>query len=456
MGADSRDRPGSKLLVVVSVLAIDVGTSSARAQVFDESGEPDGELAQERYSRERDAKRLVEVTRRAIGAALGRRSVDAAGLSCFGHSLVAVGEGGRPLTPILDWRDARSAPQARELGLRLGREELHERTGCYPHPSFWPAKLAWLAAEEPETFRAARRFVSFGELLPAGIARMSLSMASSTGLLDLRTRAWDQELLELLGIDEERLPRIEDDPSGPSSPAVIDGVCSNLGAGCVGPSRAALMVGTSGALRLLYETDEPRPRPGLFLYVHSGSRVAEGGAVSDGGNLHRWLEDTLGPQQCASIAERPADAHGLTFLPLLGGERSPGWRVSARGAVIGLRLDTTADDIRQAALEAVALRFAELADLLPEARELVATGGALAAGRDWVQIVADALERPVEISAVEEASLRGAAIVALERLGCNAAPARVRDVVEPRPERFEALRAARIRQRALYETLIDE
>ena len=119
----------------------------------------------------------------------------------------------------------------------------------------------------------------------------------------------------------------------------------------------------------------------------------------------------------------------------------------------GLRLETTADDLRQAALEAVALRFAEIADLLPEVREIVATGGALAADRDWVQIVADALERPVEISGVDEASLRGAAVVALERLGFAAEAAPVRETVEPRPERFEALRAARARQRALYEQL---
>src|SRR5205085_11726799 len=128
--------------------------------------------------------------------------------------------------------------------------------------------------------------------------------------------------------------------------AVIAGVGSSLGAGCAGPERAALMVGTSGALRLLYETDEPRPRPGLFLYMHPERRVAEGGALSDGGNLHRWLDETLTPQASRSLAGRPADGHGLTFLPLLGGERSPGWTTAATGAVTGLRLDTTADDPR--------------------------------------------------------------------------------------------------------------
>ena len=448
---------------MATVLAVDVGTSSARAQVFEGPGEPAGELAQERYSGERDPARLVDVARLAIDKAVHGRRVEAGGLSCFGHSLVALDSGGRPLTPILDWRDARSAEQARDLGRRFGREELHERTGCYPHPSFWPAKLRWLAETDPETFRSARRFVSFGEFLLGAIlgeeAPTSLSTASSTGLLDVHARAWDRTLLETLGVDEDQLPRIADEPVGdelPWFPAVIDGVCSNLGAGCVGPSRAALMVGTSGALRLLYETDEPRPRRGLFLYVHPEGRVAEGGALSDGGNLHRWLGETLVAQQPPPIAERPADGHGLTFLPLLGGERSPGWTTSATGAVTGLRLDTTADDLRQAAMEAVALRFAEIADLLPEAREIVATGGALAADRDWVQIVADALERPVEVSSVDEASLRGAAVLVLERLGGTVGPAPVREVVDPRPERFEALRAARIRQRELYELMIDE
>src|SRR5438552_7238886 len=117
----------SKVPAVAIVLAVDVGTSSARAQVFGEGGEPDGELAQEPYSGERDPGRLVEVTRSAIDAALRGRRVDTAGVSCFGHSLLALDGRGRPLTPLLDWRHRRSAEQARELARRLGREELHDR-----------------------------------------------------------------------------------------------------------------------------------------------------------------------------------------------------------------------------------------------------------------------------------------------------------------------------------------
>ena len=121
----------------------------------------------------------------------------------------------------------------------------------------------------------------------------SSSIASGTGLLDLTTRGWDAELVEVLRVDEERMPVLSNEPEAGWYPALIDGACSNLGAGCVGRSRAALMIGTSGALRVLYETEVPEPRPGLFLYLLDERRVVEGGALSDGGNLHAWLNATL-------------------------------------------------------------------------------------------------------------------------------------------------------------------
>jgi gluconokinase len=212
------------------------------------------------------------------------------------------------------------------------------------------------------------------------------------------------------------------------------------------------MVGTSGAFRVVYDTQQPQPRPGLFLHWIDETRVVEGGSLSDGGNLHHWLEETLKDAR-GSLAGRDPNSHGLTFLALLGGERSPGWHVGATGAIHGLTFATTPLDIRQAALEGVAFRFAEIAGLLPEVEEVVATGGALLADPDWLQIMADALGRPIRESAVEEASLRGAAVLALERIGGSPEPAPLGPLVEPRADRADAYRDAAERQRQLYDAV---
>jgi gluconokinase len=440
-----------------AVLALDVGSSSVRAQRFGAEAEPLDELKQERYDGG-DPDEIVELVRKVVA---GRdKDVDAVGVSCFAHSLIALDEAGRPLTPLLGWRDTRAADAAEWLRRRVpDAAAVHARTGAPLHPSFWPAKLAWLAETEPDVFRRAARFVSFCDYLSmqllGGGPATSLSTASGTGLLDLAPARWDAELLEILGVGEERLPSISDEPRGAWYPALIDGACSNLGAGCVGRHRAALMVGTSGALRLLYETESPQPRPGLFLYRLDERRVLEGGALSDGGNLHAWLERTLASAE-GSLLERGPDEHGLTFLPFLGGERSPGWDPDATGAIAGLTFDTTPRDIRQAGLEGVAFRFAAIADLMPELGEVVATGGGLLADPEWIQLMADALARPVTRSTVEEASLRGAAVAALERLGCQTPEAALGEVFHPREAWVDAYRSARERQQRLYEELRGE
>ena len=440
------------------ILALDVGTSSVRAQVFAADAD-EGEPARRDYPGENDPARIVELVREALEQATGDRTYDAAGTSSFGHSLLALDGAGKPLTPVLGWRDTRSANAADLLLRRLDNVAVHARTGCQIHTSYWPAKLAWLAQDEPEVFRSAHRFVSFCDYLYAQLigreVAAGISIASATGLVDLSTRTWDEELLETLGLDAERLPEISDAPVDGWYPALLDGACSNLGAGCVTRGRAALMVGTSGAIRVVYETDRPQPRPALFLHWVDDRRVVEGGSLSDGGNLHYWLNQTL-KDATGSLAGRDPDSHGLTFLSLLGGERSPGWHQHVKGAVHGLTFDTTPLDLRQAGLEGVAFRFAEIADLMPRLDEIVVTGGALLRDPDWVQIMADALGRPVTTSGVKEASLRGAAVVVLERLGETPAPAPLGAVVEPRPDKVDVFRAARERQRRLYEVVTSE
>jgi gluconokinase len=438
---------------VPGILALDVGTSSVRAQVFEADLAEDAASRCE-YAGENDPERVTELVRAAVEEATRDKEFDSVGASCFGHSLLALDANGRPLTPILGWRDTRSADAADWLSRRLDVAAVHARTGCQIHTSYWPAKFAWLAQEEPETFRSAARFVSFCDYLYAQLlgreVPTSLSMASATGVLDLHTRAWDQELLQTLALDAERLPKISDAPVDGWYPAALDGACSNLGAGCITRDRAALMIGTSGAFRTVYETEQPQARPGLFLHWLDDGRVVEGGSLSDGGSLQHWIEQTF-RDSAGSLADRDPDSHGLTFLPLLGGERSPGWHLHATGAIHGLTFATTGLDLRQAGLEGVAFRFAEVADLMPDVVEIVATGGALLRDDDWLQIMADALARPITASGVREASLRGAAVLALERLGERPPAAPLGRVIEPRPDRAEVFRAARERQRQLYD-----
>jgi gluconokinase len=396
-----------------------------RALAFDESGEAEPGHAQLAYD-DLGADELVDVCR-AVLAQVGEGDVLA--ISCFWHSLVAVDERDRPLTAVLTWRDLAGDPPPLDPG------DYHRRTGCFLHPAYWPAKLMGLAAEGVE----AARFLSFGDYLLlrlAGEARTSVSTASGTGLFDPNTLDWDGETLAALGLDPSRLAPVSDEPIAGVWPALGDGACSNVGAGCVTRGRAAVMIGTSAAARVVYAAPHAEPRPGLFLYRVDPNRYCEGGALSDGGNLHAWLQRTLRDLDTSGVAERPAAAHGLTFLPFLGGERSLGWDPHRHGAVAGLRFTTTPIDIAQAALEAVCYRLADVLDAVGGVESVVATGRALLANAAWLQLLADVLGRPVEVSGVREGSACGAAMIALERLGLPVPEAPVARIVEPRPARY--------------------
>jgi gluconokinase len=427
---------------VTCVAALDIGSSSIRAVAFDEHGDAQPGDAHVAYD-ELDADKLVDACR-AVLAQVG--DCDSIAVSCFWHSLVAVDERDRPLTPVLTWRDLQGSEPP-----ELHPADYHRRTGCFLHPAYWPAKILRLAAEGVH----AARFLSFADYLLlklAGDTRTSASMASGTGLFDPNALAWDGETLDALGVEASRLPHISGEPVLGVRPAIGDGACSNVGTGCVGRRRAVVMVGTSGALRVVYAAPRAEPKDGLFLYRVDEHRFCEGGALSNGGNLYDWLVGTLRGFDAAVLADRPAGAHGLTFLPFLGGERSLGWDPARRGTIAGLSFDTTTDDIVQAALEGVCYGFAEIADAMAQIDSFVVTGRALLANPGWVQILADVLGRTLEVSGVAEGSARGAAVLELERLGLPVPEAPISHLVEPRPDRHEIHLQARAEQRALIQS----
>jgi gluconokinase len=225
------------------------------------------------------------------------------------------------------------------------------------------------------------------------------------------------------------------------------------------------MVGSSGAMRVLWKAESVKIPDGPWCYRSDPERFVMGGALSNGGNLVAWLRDTLrlpGEEEAEEALSRMApDSHGLTFLPLLAGERGPGWADIANGTIAGLSMSTTPIEILRAAMESVAYRFALIAEMLEEAspgeKEVVATGGGLLGSPAWTQIMADTLGRPVTVSGVEEASSRGAALLALERLGelqIEDAAAPLGETFEPDPERHEVYKKALARQKRLYEAVL--
>jgi gluconokinase len=490
-GLRSRESEG------IHVLSVDLGSSSVRAELYDASGRSvAGSETQLAYDLEyaadggvvKDADELLELIARAIDGTLSRMGdarLSGVAMSTFWHSVVGLDRGGRPTTPIITWADRRAADAARELRELMDEAAVHRRTGCVLHSSYWPAKLLWLSRAQPEVFENTERWVSpgdyFYERFFGRSCAVGTSMASATGLFDQNEQRWDRQVLGTLPVEEGQISGISDEPlrglegewarrwpilrNVPWFPAAGDGACSNVGSGCTRRDRLALMVGTSGAMRVLWKANATQIPDGPWCYRANAERFVMGGALSNGGNLVAWLRDTLRlpePRETEDLLARmEPDSHGLTFLPLLAGERGPGWADQANGTVAGLSMSTTPVEILRAAMESVAYRFALIAEIIdaasPGEKVVVATGGGLLHSPTWTRIMADALGRPVTISGVEEASSRGAALLALEALGgqqIEETDAPLGDTFEPDPDRHEIYRKALERQRRLYDAVL--
>ncbi|HMP40321.1 MAG TPA: gluconokinase [Roseiflexaceae bacterium] len=485
------------------ILTLDIGTSSTRALLYDARGRAvEGMSARERSTQqvtsdgtaEEDADAAFHRIERCIDDLLLHAgpladAIGAVAIDTFVSNIMAVDAAGKPLTPLIIYADTRNGADAVELQQRLDERRIHERTGCLLRTSYWPARLAWFRREYPEIWRDAARWITIGEYLEQrlfGRSRVSYSAAAWSGLLDRRQLIWDTPLLDALRLDASRLsPLVDIDAPQqgltgtaavrwpalrdiPWFPAIGDGAAANIGSGCIGPDRVAITVGTTGALRVV-RPHVARVPHGLWCYRVDRRRALLGGATSEGGNVYSWLRRLLylsgGPDVTErSLAAMPPDSHGLTILPFLAGERSPGWAGDVSGVVAGLTLGTGQIDLLRAGLESIAYRFALIAEQIFAAEEqptqLIASGGALLSSPTWMQIIADTLGRPVTVSSEGEATSRGCALLALEALGVidtlARLPAAVGETYEPDTDRHACYRSALERQRRLYDMLIGQ
>jgi gluconokinase len=443
------------------ILGIDIGSSSVRAALFDDFGNqiPGALVKVERKLKttldggsEIDADAAFRQVVKAIDELLakieGRKGTITHVASCtFWHSLMGVDGMGKPTTPVLGWADNRSREYVATLRKKLKESESHQRTGARFHSSFWPAKLLWLRGGNPSgsegaPFNEASRWISFGDYITfklTGELATSISIASGTGIFNLRESDWDDRLIRFLKLNRSQLPPIAEEThpfrlnakfakrwsrlaKAEWFPAVADGAANNIGSGCTSRGKAALMVGTSGAMRVVLDSPPAKIPNGLWCYRVDHRRFILGGALSDGGGLLDWLRGNLNlPKNAeALIAKRQTGANGVKVLPYFAGERSTGYNEDARGAILGLTMAHDSVDILHAAMEAIAARFAEILrqiESVTPVREIVASGGALKNSPVFTRIIADALDREMTLSDVPEASMRGAVLLALETIG---------------------------------------
>jgi len=440
------------------ILALDQGTTSSRAILFDEEG-TQVRVAQREIRQiypqpgwvEHDPKEIL-----ATQCDIAREAVETAGIVIT--DLVAVGianqrettilwdrQSGEPLHNAIVWQDRRTAPLCEGLR-KAGAEVLvRERTGLVIDPYFSGTKIAWLLDHVPGArVRAEQGELAFGTVDSWLIWNLTgnrthvtePSNASRTLLYNIHTGQWDPELLNLLGVPRALLPDVH--PSAHTfgtvptdflgKPLVIGGVAGDqqaalFGQACHKPGMAKNTYGT-GCFMLLHTGDRAaQSRHGLLTTLcaqTAGSEFALEGSVFAGGAVVQWLRDEMkffsSSAEVESLAASVLDSGGVYFVPAFTGLGAPHWDPHARGTIIGLTRGSSRAHIARAALESIAFQSAEVLDAMQKdagerLNELKVDGGA-AANDLLMQFQADLLQVPVLRPRTLETTALGAAYLA--------------------------------------------
>jgi xylulokinase len=471
---------------VTRLVGLDVGTTGVKAIAID----PDGEVlarAEREYPLSMPRPGWAEQDPgdwwRASEAALGELgSDDVAGIGLTGqmHGLVALDEHERVLRPAILWNDQRTGAECAEIEERVGLGRLIALTGNRALTGFTAPKLLWLRRHEPDVYARIRHV-----LLPKDSVRLRLTGeraidvadASGTLLFDVAHRRWSGEVLDALELPAEWLPPALESPevsgstadSVPVAAGAGDQAAAALGVGVDRPGPVSVVLGTSGVVfaALPGFAADAEARVHAFCHAVPGTWHAMGVMLSAAGSL-RWFRDACAPgvpyKRLLAEAERwPPGVEGLTFLPYLAGERTPHADPDARGAFAGLELRHDRGALCRAVLEGVAFGLRDSLELLRALGVEPAVGrvsGGGARGELWLRIVASVLGIPLELTASEEGSAYGAALLggvaggvftsaeeAVERC------VRVRARDEPEPAWTGAYGEAYDRFRALYPAL---
>jgi len=476
-------------------LGVDLGTSAVKATLIDgEQAAVASASAPLEVSRpqpgwsEQDPRGWIAATERAIGElraahAQALAAVRGIGLSGQMHGATLLDERDEPLRPCMLWNDTRARVEAAALD---GDARFRAVTGNIVFPGFTAPKVAWVRNHEPRVFERVRRV-----LLPKDYLRLwltgehvsEMSDASGTSWLDTGARRWSQELLAATALEVRQMPALVEGTAasgtlrrelvarwGMNGAVVAGGAGDNAAAACglgaVRDGEAFVSLGTSGVLFAANRAYSPNAASAVHAFCHAlPATWHQMGVILSATDSLNWLAAMTGTAPAdltATLGERLAAPGRVTFLPYLGGERTPHNDGTARGAFVGLGHESDRRALAQAVIEGVAFALCDCRDALRAAgthiTRLKAVGGGTRS-RYWLQVLATALGVPVDVPATGDF---GAAFGAA-RLGLIAAtgadPARVctaplvASTIEPDSTLVSAFRAAHERYRALYPAL---
>jgi glycerol kinase len=452
------------------VLALDQGTTSSRAILFDRRGRSIASAQEEfpqHYPRpgwvEHDPSDLWDTTHRVALAVLrkagiGRRDIAAVGIANQRETTLLWDRAtGRPLHRAIVWQDRRTAAACAALERRGLGPLFRKRTGLLLDPYFSGTKIAWLLDNIPGARRrAARGELAFGtvdtwllwKLTGGRVHATDVSNASRTLIAGLRTCAWDPALAKALRVPMEVLPEIrptsgvfgEIEGIGALRGVPVAGIAGDqqaalFGQGCFAPGMAKNTYGT-GCFMLMNTGTRPVVSRNRLLStvawrIAGRTEYALEGSVFVGGAVVQWLRDGLGliakSSDVEGLAARVPDNGGVTIVPAFAGLGAPHWDTAARGAIVGVTRGTTAAHVARAALESIAFQTADLigameADSGRRIRELRVDGGACvndALMQFQSDLIGAAVVRPrvTETTALGAAALAGLAVGFWKNLG---------------------------------------
>ena len=441
------------------LLALDQGTTSSRAMVFDADGRLCG-AAQRAFAQhypqpgwvEHDAGEILQTQLDCARAALLDAGVQAAQLAALGianqreTTVLWERASGRALAPAIVWQDRRTAAHCERIRAEGWAGDLRARTGLELDPYFSATKLAWLLDHLPDArVRAERGELAFGtvdswlvwQLTGGRLHVTDPGNASRTLLFNLHAQDWDPILLERFRIPRPLLPEVvnsigvcgETDPALLGAAVPIAGIggdqqAATFGQACFAPGMAKNTYGT-GCFLLMNTGDVPVASHNRLLTTIAWSglgstRYALEGSVFMGGATVQWLRDALGlverSADIEALAASVADSADVVLVPAFTGLGAPHWDPYARGTLLGLTRGTTSAHIARAALDAIALQTVDLVEAMARDGaaplcELRVDGGA-AANDLLMQIQADLLDVPVVRPRMLETTALGAAFLA--------------------------------------------